>query len=159
MLQPVRQQNVLLLIILKEIRKTREKTGSKYQNAKWLKEPPVEVMKKIQFSGTPCVSNQVKSIEPLDIFEPMFTDELVGHITQQTNLYLKQNIVGKIFKKHSRIQKHLRSASSKSKLCTATDICLFTASILYCSVNQKHVAHMFYTKNKLFEKRYYHKID
>ena len=27
----------------------------------------------------------------------MFTDELDGPITQQINLYLKQNIVGKIF--------------------------------------------------------------
>ena len=116
LLQPVRQQNVLLLIILKEIRKTREKTVSKYQNAKWQKEPPVEGMKKIQFFGTPCVSNQVQSVKPLDILELMFTDERVGHITQQTNLYLKQNIVGKIFKKHSRIQKHLRSASSKSNM-------------------------------------------
>ena len=57
-------------------------------------------MKRIQFSETPCVSNQVQSAESLDIFELMFTDELVGHITQQTNLYLKLNIVGRIFKKH-----------------------------------------------------------
>ena len=99
-------------------------------------------MKRIQFSGTPCVSNQVQSAEPLDIFELMFTDELVGHITQQTNLYFKQNTVGKIFKKHSRIQKHLRSGG-KSDLCTANDIFLFIASILYGGVIQKRVAHMF----------------
>ena len=79
----------------------------------------------------------------------MFTDELVGHITQQNNLYCIQNIVGKTFKKHSRIQKYL--GSGKSELCTANDICLFIASILYHGVIQKHVAHMFYTKNKLFE--------
>ena len=86
-------------------KKKNRRTVSKYQNAKWQKEPPAEGMKKIQFSGTPCVSNQVQSAEPLELFELMFTDELVGHITQQTNLYFKQNIVGKIFKKHSRIQK------------------------------------------------------
>ena len=57
-------------------------------------------MKRIQFSETPCVSNQVQSAESLDIFELMFIDELVGQITQQTNLYLKLNIVGRIFKKH-----------------------------------------------------------
>ena len=85
LLQPVRQQNVLLLIIMKEIRKT----VSKYRNAKWQREPPAEGMKRIQFSGTPCVSNQVQSVEPLDIFELMFADELVGHITQQTSLYFK----------------------------------------------------------------------
>ena len=108
-------------------------------------------MKRIQFSGTTCLSNQVQSAEPLDIFELMFANELVGHITQQTNLYFKENIVGKIFKKHSRIQKHLSSASSKSELCIANEIRLFIASILYRGVDQKPVAHIFYTKNKLFE--------
>ena len=81
----------------------------------------------------------------------MFANELVDHITQQTNLYFKENIVGKIFKKHSRIQKHLSSASSKSELCIANEIRLFIASILYRGVDQKPVAHIFYTKNKLFE--------
>ena len=44
----------------------KRKTVSKYKNAKWQKEPPAEGMKRIQFSGTPCVSNQVLSPEPLD---------------------------------------------------------------------------------------------
>ena len=129
----------------------KRKTVSKYKNAKWQKEPPAEGMKRIQFSGTPCVSNQVLSPEPLDIFELMFIDELVGLITQQTNVYFKQNIVGKIFKKHSRIQKHLSSASRKSELCTANDIRLFITSILYRSVNQKPVADMFYNRSAKIE--------
>ena len=139
-------------------KKKKRKTVGKYQNAKWQKQPPAEGMKRIQFSGTPCISNQVQSAEPLDIFELMFTDELIGHITQQTNLHFKQNIVGKIFKKHSRIQKHQSSASNKSELCTANDICLFIASILYRGVNQKPVTHMFYTKNNLFKTPGFKKI-
>jgi len=54
-----------------------------------------------------------------------------------------------VFKKHSKIQKHL--SSGKSALCTANDIRLFIASILYRGVIQKPVARMFYSKNKLFE--------
>ena len=137
-------------------KKKKRKTVGKYQNAKWQKELPAEGMKRIQFSGTPFVSNRVQSAEPLEIFELMFTDELVGHITQQTNLYFMQNIVGETFKKHSRIQKHLSFA--KSELCTANNICLFIASILYRGVIQKPVAHMFYTKSKLFETPGFKKI-
>ena len=81
-------------------KKMKRKTVGKYQDAKRQKELPAEGMKRIQFSETPCVSNQVQSAESLDIFEVIFTDELVGYITQQTSLYLKQIIVGKIFKKH-----------------------------------------------------------
>ena len=74
-------------------------------------------------------------------------------------------------KKHSRIQKDLSSTTSKSELCTANNTCLFIASILYHGINQKPVAHMFYTKNKLFEtpgfkkcglvllKKYIHFVD
>ena len=72
-------------------KKKKRKTVGKYQNAKWQKELPAEGIKRIQFSGTLCVSNQVQSAEL------MFPGELVGHITQQTNLYFKQNIVGTIF--------------------------------------------------------------
>jgi len=77
-------------------------------------------------SGAPCVSNQVQSAEPIEIFELMFTDEIVDYIFQQSNLYFQQNIVGEVFKKHSRIQKHL--SSDKSALCTANDIRLASCS-------------------------------
>ena len=103
LLQLIRQQNTAFNNN-EGNKKKKRKTAGKCQNAKWQKESPAEGMKRIQFSGPPCVSNQVQSAEPLDIFELMFTDKLVGHITQQTNLYFKQSIVGKIFKKHSRIQ-------------------------------------------------------
>ena len=92
-------------------------------------------MKRIQFSGFPCVSIQIQSAERLDIFELNFTDELVGHVTQQTNFFFKQNIVRKIFKKYSRIQKQLSFAGGKSELCIVNNICLFVASILYYGVN------------------------
>ena len=120
-------------------------------------------MKRIQFSGTTCLSNQVQSAEPLDIFELMFANELVDHITQQTNLYFKENIVGKIFKKHSRFQKHLSSASSKSELCIANEIRLFIASILYRALIRNlllifSIPKINFSKH-LASQRYYHKID
>ena len=121
-------------------------------------------MKRVQFSGTPCVSNQVQSAEPLDIFELMFTDELVGHITQQTNLYFKQNIVGKIFKKHSRIQKHLSSVPavkvsyvlqtiSVDSLHPDFTATLFRSLLLICSTPKVNFS------KQLASKRYYRKID
>ena len=106
-------------------------------------------MQRQQFIGTPGISNVIQSNSPLDIFELSLTDELVEYITQQTNLYFKQSVIGKVFKQRSRILKHLNTA--RGELCNSSDIRLYIATLLYRSIIHKSVAYMYYSQEKLFE--------
>ena len=49
----------------KRNKKKKRKTVGKYQNAKWQKEPLAEAMKRIKFSGTPCVKIKFKVLSLL----------------------------------------------------------------------------------------------
>ena len=101
----------------------RKKVIDKYSSTKWVEEPPVGNMTCWQFIGVPGLGHKVKNKEPIELFELMITDELVEYITEQTNLYFKQNLVGKTFTKHSRIQKQLwKNNNDELLLCNSADI-------------------------------------
>jgi len=127
----------------------KQRTVDKFENAKWQKEAPLGDMKRLQFYGTPGVSNIIQSDDPLEIFELMLTNEIVDYITQQTNLYFIQNVGGKVFKPTSQILRHLNSVGFV--LCDSNDIRLYIATILYRGIVQKPQAHMYFSQDKFFE--------
>ena len=122
----------------------RKKPTEKYEGIKWQKEPPIGGMKRRLFTGVPGISATVATEGPIDIFELMITDELVEIIVEQTNLYFQQNLVGKIFKKSSRITRYLES--KHARLFNQNDIRLYIATLLYRGVVHKPIYHMYYTK-------------
>ena len=137
----------------------RKKVIDKYSSTKWVEEPPVGNMTRRQFIGVPGLGHEVKNKEPIELFELMITDELVEYITEQTNLYFKQNLVGKTFTKHSRIQKHLsKNNNDELLLCNSADIRCYIATALYRGVLQKPTVYMYYTQDKLFETPGFKKI-
>ena len=113
-------------------------------------------MKRRLFTGVPDISGKVVTESPIDIFELMITDELVDIIVEQTNLYFQQYIVGKIFKKSSRITRYLES--KHARLFNQNDIRLCIVTLLYRGVLHKPVYHMFYTNDKMFETPGFKKI-
>ena len=70
----------------------------------------------------------------------MITDELVEYITTQADLYFKQNISGKIFKRNSRVMRHLMD--SDDDLSNSIDIRLYIASLLYQAIIHKPIAYI-----------------
>ena len=52
-----------------------------------MKDPPMYSVAEIQFSGNSGVSDEVKSSDPLYLFELIFTEELCESIAEMTNLY------------------------------------------------------------------------
>ena len=53
----------------------------------WTKDPPMYCVAEIEFSGNLGVSDEVKSSDPLYLFELIFTEELCESIAEMTNLY------------------------------------------------------------------------
>ena len=51
------------------------------------KDPPMYSVAEIQFSGNSGVSDEVKSSDPLYLFELIFTEELCESIAKMTNLF------------------------------------------------------------------------
>ena len=81
------------------------------------------------FTGVPRTSAAVTTENPIDIFELMITDEHLEIIVEQTNLYFQQNLVGKIFKKSSRITRYLESKHARP--FNQNDIRLYISTPLY----------------------------
>ena len=50
----------------------------------WTKDLPVYGVAEIKFSGDSVVSDEVKSFDPLSLFELIFTEELCGSIAEMT---------------------------------------------------------------------------
>ena len=113
-------------------------------------------MKRRLFTGVPGIPGTVSTESPIDIFELMITDELVDIIVEQTNLYFQQNIIGKIFKKSSRITRYLES--KHARLFNQSDIRLYIATLLYHGVLHKPIYHMYYPNDKIFETPGFRKI-
>ena len=127
--------------------KRKKKAINIYENTVWEEQPHAgQEMKALLFYGSPGISNIVQSDNPLEIFELMFTDDLVDYVTYQTNLYFVQNISGKVFKTQSRVMKHLQKGDAS--LCQANDMRLYIASILYRGIVGKPLGRMYYTQDK-----------
>ena len=58
----------------------------------WTKDPPMCGVTEIEFSGDSGVSDEVKSSDPLYLFEVIFTEELCENIAKMTNLYAEHFI-------------------------------------------------------------------
>ena len=142
--------------IFKAGQNKRKNPTEKYEGIKWQKEPPIGRMKRRLFTGVPGISATVATKSAIQIFELMINDEYVEIIVEQTNLYFQQNIVGKIFKKSSRITRYLES--KHAQLFSQNDIRLYIATLLCRGVIHKPIYHMYYTNDKIFETPTFRKI-
>ena len=57
------------------------------------------------FHSEPGVHESVTSDDPLEIFELLFTNELIDMIVKMTNKYADQSNIGKLHSKTSRLSK------------------------------------------------------
>ena len=60
----------------------------------WTKDLPMYGVAEIKFSGESVVSDEVKSCDPLSLFELIFIEELCRSIAEMTNLYT-ENLIAK----------------------------------------------------------------
>ena len=71
----------------------------------WTKDPPIYGVAEIEFSGNLGVSDEVKSSDPLYLFELIFTEELCESIVEMTNLYAERFVANNKGNLSSRVKK------------------------------------------------------
>ena len=96
---------------------------------------------KIEFSGDSGVSDEVKSSDPLYLFELIFTDELCGSIAEIANLYV-EHIIAK--------NKGNLSSRVKRWKVTSSAMKLFLGFILYEGMIWKPTYERYLTTNSIF---------
>ena len=106
-----------------------------------MKDLPMYVVAEIEFSRNSGVSEEVKSSDPLYLFELIFIEELCESIAEMTNLYAECFIA----KKKGNLPSHVRKwkvASSEMKL--------FLGFILYQGMIWTPTYEHYFTTNSIF---------
>ena len=71
----------------------------------WTKDPSMYGVAEIESSGNSGVSDEVKSSDPLYLFELIFTEELCESIVEMTNLYAERFVANNKGNLSSRVKK------------------------------------------------------
>ena len=96
----------------------------------------------IEFSGDSGLSDEVKSSDPLYLFELIFTEELCESIAEMTNLYAEPFV--------EKNKGHLSSRVKKWKKVTSSEMKLFLGFILYQGMIWKPTYEHYFTTNLVF---------
>ena len=120
-----------------------KKARDRYSNLSWTPAEPDNPMGRHNFDREPKVNVIVDSIEPIDIFELIVTDDIVDHIVWYSNLYAQQMMADTVYKPTSRV--------AKWEEITASEVRLYFAVLIYRGLLYKPKENFYYTKNKLFE--------
>ena len=107
----------------------------------WTKDPPMYGVAEIESSGNSGVSDEVKSSDPLYLFELIFTEELCESIAEMTNLYAERFV--------EKNKGHLSSRVKKWKV-TSSEMKLFLGFILYQGMIWKPTYEHYFTTNSIF---------
>ena len=107
----------------------------------YMKNLPMYGVAEIEFSGDSGVSDEVKSSDPLYLFELIFTEELCESITEMTNLYAECFI--------AKNKGNLSSCVKKWKKVTF-GIKLFLGFILYQGMIWKPTYEHYFITNLIF---------
>ena len=89
----------------------------------WTRDPPMYGVAEIEFSKDSGVNDEVKSSDPLYLFELIFTEELCEGIAEMTNLYAECFI--------AKNNRNLSSGLKKCKKVKLSEMKLFLGFILY----------------------------
>ena len=106
------------------------------------KDPPMYGIAEIEFSGDSGVSDEVKSSDPLYLFELIFTEELCDSIAKMTNLYAECFI--------AKNKGNLSSRLNKWKKVTTYEMKLFPGFVLYQGMIWKPTYEHYLTTNSIF---------
>ena len=108
----------------------------------WMKDLSMYGVAEIEFSGDSGASDEVKSSDPLYLFELIFTEKLCESIADMTNLYAERFIA----KNKGNLSSHVK----KWKNVTSTEMKLFLGFILYQGMIWKPTYEHYFTINSIF---------
>ena len=139
--QSIVTQPVSFVVPIKKRKRMTTKKTKVMDNLCWTKCKPVPGMCRQIFHSEPGVHESVTSDDPLEIFELLFTNELIDMIVKMTNKYADQSNIGKLHSKTSRLSKWVDT--------TPSDIRMYLAVLIYRGLLHKPRNDWYYSKNLL----------
>ncbi|XP_065652095.1 piggyBac transposable element-derived protein 4-like [Hydra vulgaris] len=139
--QSIVTQPVSFVVPIKKRQRMTTKKTKVMDNLCWTKCKPVSSMCRQIFHSEPGVHESVTSDDPLEIFELLFTNELIDMIVKMTNKYADQSNIGKLHSKTSRLSKWVDT--------TPSDIRMYLAVLKYRGLLHKPRNDWYYSKNLL----------